>query len=43
LPDGKRILAIRATGDGTAVLVVFVLNWEHAGKRQLPPTTLKAK
>ena len=29
LPDGKRILAERPTGDVAPVPVDFVLNWEH--------------
>ena len=29
LPDGKRILAARPTGDQTSVPLDFVLNWQH--------------
>ncbi len=29
LPDDKRILALRPTGDSTPVPIDFVLNWEH--------------
>jgi hypothetical protein len=29
LPDDKRVLAIRPSGDSTPVPIDFVLNWEH--------------
>ena len=29
LPDDKRILTLRPSGDSTPVPINFVLNWEH--------------
>jgi hypothetical protein len=29
LPDGKRILAVRSSGDAAPVPINLVLNWQH--------------